>query len=508
MSTNKTIAKNTLFLYFRMFITMGVSLYTSRIVLSQLGVSNYGIYGVVGGFVAMFGFFNNAMASATQRFLSFGIGKGDFNSLQKTFSIALTIHIGIAFLVLILAESIGLWYINNMMVFPEGRAFSVNIVYQLSILTALVGIIQVPYNALIIAREHMKIYAYISILEVVLKLSAIFLLIWFSYDKLVVYSILVFLVSLIIRLIFQFYCKKNFKESKYKFEYDKIALIEILSYTGWNSLGSIALLICSQGNNLILNYFFGTNVNAAFGITMQVQSAILAFIQNFQTAVNPQIVKNYAKNNLGNTYSLIIKSTKFSFYLLLVIIVPIFYNIDFILKLWLNIVPEYTVIFVKCSLIYVLIEILSFSLVTGIQATGKIKYFQIILGALVFMNFPLSFLVVKIGNSPESIFLILIVISIVAFCCRLYFAKKLLNLQVDTFAKNIIFPIFLVLTLSFFMFKIIIILGQLQLNTTNFYDFLSNSIFLIVLLMFSIYLLGIDKNERELILTKIKSKFK
>src|SRR5690554_3558665 len=322
MSSHKTIVKNTLFLYFRMFLIMGITLYTSRVVLQQLGISDYGIYSLVGGIVTMVGFFNAAMSSATQRYLSVDIGKNDEIQLQKTFSATLTIHIGIGVMVLIIAETIGLWYINYKMIFPQDRLFAVNIVYQFSILTFLLNIIQVPYNALIIARERMNIYAYVSILEAGLKLAIVFLLV-LGTDKLILYAILTFVVALIIRLIYQVYCRRQFQESRYKFEYNKAYYKELISYSGWNLFGNIAAVAKGQGVNIVLNLFFGTVVNAAYGITNQVYSAVNMFVSNFQLALNPQIIKNYSQGNLEQSHYLILQGSKFSFYLLLIIVTPI-----------------------------------------------------------------------------------------------------------------------------------------------------------------------------------------
>src|SRR5690606_27841001 len=341
MSSNKTIAKNTLFLYFRMLLVMGVSLFTSRIVLRELGVSDYGVYSLVGGIVAMFGFFNAAMSSATQRYLSFDIGKEDATQLKKTFSAVLTIHVGIAVLVLILAESIGLWYVNHKMVFPPERSFAVNIVYQFSVAASLLGIIQVPYNALIIARERMNVYAYVSILEVSLKLIIVFLLMYFGNDKLITYSILTFVVSLIIRIIYQVYCRKQFIESHYRFEYDKLYYKELIAYSGWNLFGNIAVVARSQGNNVVLNLSFGVVANAAYGITVVVQGAISSFITNFQVAVNPQITKGFAKGDLKSMQKLINQASKFSFLMALLLVSPILLNLDFILKTWLVAPPKF-----------------------------------------------------------------------------------------------------------------------------------------------------------------------
>src|SRR5690606_24249295 len=267
-------------------LVMGVSLYTSRIILQQLGISDFGIYTLVGGIVAMFSFFNSAMSSATQRYLSYYIGKEDECKLKKTFSATLTIHFGIALLFFILAETLGLWYVNYKMVFPADKTYEVNVVYQFSILTFLLNIIQVPYNALIIARERMKIYAYMSVLEALLKLSTVFYLMWLSTNKLISYAILLFVVSFIIRIFYQIYCRREFQESKYIFFYDKCFFIELVSYSGWNLFGNIAAVAKGQGVNIVLNLFYGTVVNAAYGISNQLVSAVNMFVVNLQMAFN------------------------------------------------------------------------------------------------------------------------------------------------------------------------------------------------------------------------------
>jgi O-antigen/teichoic acid export membrane protein len=499
MSISKTIAKNTAFLYIRMLLIMVVSFYSSRIVIKQLGVSDYGVYSLVGGIVAMLGFFNSAMAAATQRYLTFDIGEGNLVRLQKTFSTTLTIHFGIAVFLLAIAETIGLWYVNNIMVFPHERIFAVNVVYQFSIATALLGIIQVPYNALIIARERMKIYAYVSILEAILKLGVVFLLLFLGYDKLITYAILIFMVANVNRIIEQIYCRKNFKESIYKFEYDKNAYKELMSYTGWNSLGSIALLVCSQGNNLILNLFFGTVVNAAFGITMLVQGVILSFAHNFQTAVNPQIVKLYAQGNHIQMQNLIFKTAKFSFYLLFILTTPIFLNTDYILKLWLKTVPEYTPLFVNLSLINILIEILGFSLIVGIQAKGKIKQFQIVLGTLVFLNLPISYLILKMGGQPYSVFLVLIIISVFALICRLFFVKKLLGFATLNFVKSVLVPVGLVVVFTLIGHLTLSKFFNFETNADNIHELFLITIFDFLLIVFLVFLLGVNREEKKIL---------
>lgn len=461
MSSSKTIAKNTLFLYFRMFLVMGVSLYMSRIVLEQLGISDYGIYSLVGGIVALFGFLNSSMSSATQRYLAFDLGKKDEKKLQKTFSVTLTIHMAIAVLILLVAESIGLWYVNYQVVLPPDRLFAANIVYQFSVLTALIGIIQVPYDALIIAYEKMNIYAYISIFEVSLKLGLVFLLVVYDGDKLIAYAALIFLVSLIIRIAYQIYCRRNYKASKYSFEYDKVYFKELISYSGWNLFGGIASVSRGQGINIVLNLFFGTVVNAAYGLTLQVQSAVNQFVTNFQKAVNPQIIKTYSEGNFERMHNLIIQSSKFSFLLMLLIVAPILFNTDFILNLWLRNPPEYTTIFVQLGLIGVLIDCISYPFQTGIQATGKIKFYLIVVGGIIIMTLPLTSVWLYFGGNPQVSFYSIIIGSVLALGSRLYFMLKLTNMPIKLFLMDValriigvLAGIFLLLTLLNFMIDV------------------------------------------------------
>lgn len=450
MSTNKTIAKNTLFLYVRMLLVMGVSLFTSRIVLRELGTEDYGIYALVGGFVALFNFLNYAMTAATQRYLSYDIGNEDDVRLQKTFSASLTIHIGIAIIILLLAESIGFWYVNNIMVFPPERMSVVNIVYQFSIATTLIGIIQVPYNALIIARERMNVYAYVSIIEVILKLIIVFVLVYINSDKLMIYAILTFVISLISRLIYQMYCRNHFRESKYRFEYDKVYYEELVSYSGWNLFENIGSVARGQGSNVVLNLFFGVVANAAYGITLIVQAAISNFIRNFQVAVNPQITKKYAKGEIKSMHKLINQSSKFSFLLALLLISPVLLNLDFILKMWLITPPTYTFDLIFVCLLCLLVDSLSGPLNTGIQATGKIRMYQIIVGCLIFINLPVTYILFEynLAHSPNIIFKIWLIFSLVSLIFRLFLLKKLLGFSIELFIRDVISKIILLGILS------------------------------------------------------------
>lgn len=505
MSNSRRIVKNTAFLYIRMFLIIGTTLYSSRIVLQELGVSDYGIYNLVGGFVTMLGFFNAAMSSATQRYLSYDIGKGDFGKLKKTFSATLSIHIGIALLGLILAETVGLWYINSKMVFPHEKIYEVNVVYQFSILTFLLSIVQVPYNALIIARERMNIYAYVSILEALLKLSIVFVLIYVVWNKLIVYSILTFTVAFLIRITYQVYCRREFVESRYRFWYNRQYYMELISYSGWNLFGNIASIAKGQGVNMVLNVFFGTIVNATYGITNQLLSAVNMFVTNFQLAVNPQIVKNYSKGNIKEAHLLISQSSKFSFFLMLLLVAPVLLNTDYILILWLKTPPELTTIFVQLCLINVLIDCLSGSLMIGAQATGNIKWYQIIVGTLVFLNLPISYLVLKLGGEPYSVYFISITISLISLHFRMFFLRKVMGFNVKDYYSRVILKVFL---LCFLAGALIYTIRTYSPYDTGFLLFFIESLVTVAVLSMLILSVGITGDERNFVMELIRKKIK
>jgi len=501
--SNIRIVKNSLYLYVRMFLTMGVSLYTSRIVLNTLGIHDYGVYSIVGGVVSLFGFFNSTMSSATQRFLSFEIGGGNLESLKKVFNTALVIHIAIAFVVLILAETIGLWFVLFKLNVPSNRMEVVHWVYQFSILTFLLGIIQVPYNALIVARERMSIFAYISIIEVLLKLLILYVLVIFDVDKLKLYAILIFLVSLIIRVIYQIYCKMKFAESKYKFYVEKKLYIEMISFTGWSLFGNIAAIARGQGGNVLLNLFFGTLMNAAYGITLQVQGAVQAFVTNFQMAVNPQIIKQYSAGHKEKSLQLIFQSSKFSFLLMFLITSPIIFNIDYILELWLKDPPGYTSVFIVLSLVNLLIDTISGPLQIGAQASGNIKWYQITIGTLIFLSLPISYFMLKLYKIPELIFIVFITINILSLFFRLNFLKKMIGLNIKSFLKNVLSKILMtsfIVIITFYLFTHFI---SLQ-NTLS--GFLLKSISITIINVIIMLTIGLKKDERKFIFSFINKR--
>ncbi len=481
-----------------MILVMGVSLFTSRIVLRELGVSDYGVYSLVGGFVSLFAFVNGAMSSATQRYLTYDIGKGDIQQLKMTFSVTLSIHIAIAVVVLFFAETIGLWYINEKMVFPVERHLAVNVVYQFSIAAALLGIIQVPYNALIIARERMSIYAYVSIGEVLLKLLIVFLLVFFGSDKLITYSVLTFVVALIIRLFYQFYCRRHYPESRFVFVKDKVYYRELVSYSSWNLIGNLAAVAKGQGNNLVLNLFFGTTVNAAYSVMNTVSGSVAAFIGNFQLASNPQIIKLYAGGDLESMQSLINKTAKFSFFLSLALMSPFLLNIDYILELWLVTPPPYSGILIKICLICSLVDSLSGPIIAAVTATGQIKFYHIVVGGLNLLNLPISYLLLKysIFDNPQTILGVWLIISVISLFFRLLFLGKLTEFSVLVFVKDVLLSVSVVSVIVFiahyFAFSKIVI--------DSFWKFLIVSVLSVFLSVVIVFFLGIKKNERDVLL--------
>jgi O-antigen/teichoic acid export membrane protein len=502
-NNNKRIAKNTFILYIRMFFTMGVSLYTSRIVLNTLGIEDYGVYSIVGGIVTLFSFFNGAMTSATQRFLAFDIGKNDLVQLKKTFNATLNIHIGIGILVLILAETVGLWFVNNKLNLPLDRMTAVNWIYQFSVFTLLLGIIQVPYDALIVAREKMDIYAYMSFVEAFLKLVIVYLLVVFAFDKLILYAGLLFFVSFLVRMGHKYYCKRYYEESKYQFYFDKSYYKVLLSYSGWNLFGNIAGVARGQGSNILLNIFFGTVLNAAYGISMQVQTTVQSFVLNFQMAVNPQIIKQYAAGNTDQCLKLIFQSAKFSYFLMFIIACPIIFNIDFILELWLKNPPKYTSIFVTLSIVSILIDCISGPLMIGAQLTGDIKWYQVTMGTFVFLCLPISYLFLKCYSDPSIIFIVIIAVNTISLFIRLQFLKKMIDLDIKSFILNVLSKIIIVTAIMALPFYFI------NISTQNPYlDFFIKSISFTVINLLSIYLIGLDISEKNLIIAFLKDKIK
>lgn len=445
---NKRIAKNTLLLYMRTLFIMLVALYTSRVVLNALGVQDYGIYNVVGGIVAMFGFINNSMATATQRYLVFALGKEDAENLREVFSTALQIHLLISVLVVLLGETVGLWFLHEKMQIPADRMDAAFWVLQCSIVSAVVMILSVPYNADIIAHEKMSAFAYISILEAVLKLAVVYALVLSPYDKLVFYAFLILAVQLFIRLCYSYYCHKHFPESKYHHLWNKPLIKEMTSFAGWSMFGNLSAVLSSQGLNMLLNVFFGPVVNAARAIAVQVQSSMQQFVGNFQMALNPQITKTYAKGEMEEMHNLIFRSAKFSFYLLFFLSLPVLLETNFILTVWLKTVPDNTVLFLRIIICTSLIYSTANPLIVANQATGRVRKYQAVCGTILLMILPISYLCLKLGCPAYSVFIVHFVIEIITQFARIRMLRPLIGIRIKDYFQHIYLQVALVVALS------------------------------------------------------------
>ena len=438
---NKRIAKNTLFLYLRMFVIMLTALFTSRIVLDVLGAADYGLNNVIGGVVVLFSFLNAALLSATQRYINFYLGKQDYKQTNIVFCMSMNTYLLLSILVVILGETIGMWFVNTQLNIPQDRVYAAQWVYQFTLLQFVINLLRVPYNASIIAYERMNFYAYISLIEVIIKLLVVYLLYITSYDKLIFYSFLYTIIPLSITVIYKWYCNRNFETTKYRVIWDKVAFKEMFCFSGWSLFGSLANLAAHQGLNILINIFYGVTVNAAAGIANQISTNVYQFISNFQTAFQPQIIKTYAAKELEHFNKLIFQTSKFSYFMVLVLVLPIFFTIDGILDIWLKAVPEYTAIFCRLILVYFSIEAITAPLWMSVQATGKIRNYQILMASLIFLNFPIAYIVLKLGLPVYSIWIVRILVNLVVMIARCIYMKKKLNFPLLPYIKAVIMPI-------------------------------------------------------------------
>jgi O-antigen/teichoic acid export membrane protein len=481
---------------------MGVSFYTVRVVLNVLGAVDYGIYNVVGGIVITFSFLSAIMASASQRFFAFELGLKNHDRLKKIFSMTMTIYIIIAVVILLLGETVGLWFLNNQMTIPVARLEAANWIYQFSILSFMMTMFTIPYDATIIAHERMNVYAWVSIVEVLLKLCIVYLLPVFSVDKLKIYAVLTFGVITVVTFIYRSYSIRKFEECRYRFIWDKALFYEIVSFSGWNLFGALANIFNGQGTNLILNVFFGPIVNTARGIAFQLNGSINQFVFNFLTATNPQIIKYHAQGENEEMLKLVFQSSKISFMMLFVLTMPVLLETDYIFKLWLVNTPKYVVLFVRLTLIVALIDSLSYPLMVAAQATGKIKKYQMVVGGTMLLNLPISYFFFKFSFPPQTILYLAIFSSAICLLLRLLMLKKMINLSIESYVNKVllrllfaaifayIIPLFLVFELSEGTIKFIII---------GFIGVVSS--------IFSFYYIGFNKNERAFSIQFIKNKF-
>ena len=497
----KRIAKNTLMLYVRMLFSMLVSLYTSRVVLNTLGVEDYGIYNVVGGFVAMFSLVSNSLSASVSRFLTFELGRGDMKRLKETFSTSLLIHLVLAGIVFVLAETLGIWFLNTQMTIPSERLYAANWVFQASILSFMFGLSSVPYNASITSHERMSAFAYIGILDVVLRLLIVLFIAYapFQFDRLIVYSLLLVAVSMSLQCIYLWYCRKNFEECRFRLHFNKTCWKEMSTFAGWNFIGCTAGLLKDQGVNILLNLFMGPVVNAARGIATSVNTAVSSLAGNFMAALNPQITKSYAANDREYMFSLVERGSRFSFYIMLILALPIMFETEFILTLWLKQYPEHTVHFVRLVLILSLCDVLSNTLITLQNATGRIRNYQLAVGGMLLMNFPLSYICLKVGFPPESTFVVAIWVSLCCLLLRLVFLRKMAGLSMRRFLKSVCLNVFSVTVIALI---VPVLFGWLSAGD-GWGRFLLICFVCLVCSAFSVYRIGCSKNERRFIVQKM-----
>lgn len=502
MANNRLLAKNTIFLYVRMLLIMAVSLYTSRVVLATLGFKNYGIYDVIGGVVAIFGFLNGAMSGASARFLSFELGRKDYRKLSEVFSVLVVSHLGIAICVLILCETVGLWLVLDKLTLPESQMNIALWVFQISIVSSLLSITLVPYTAILISYENMKIYAYIGIAEALLKLGVVFLLIIIPGNKLLIYSILLLAVQLFLNVFYRVYCTRNYQCCHFRLYKNMKLYSEIFGFVGGDLIGNISVIAQGQGLNILLNIFFGPVVNAARGITFQVQGAVQQFSNNFITAMRPQIIKLYAENKISEMIRLVERGSCFSFYLLWILILPIYFNMSYILHLWLGKYPDYTEQFLSIVLAITLVNALKSPRSMVFHATGKVKFVNMVIGTMLIMTFPLSYVILRFGGSPVSVFVISLIMILLTEFVSVFILKRYVTFSARRYLMTVHLRCLCVAVLSLVMPY----WCHQRLPDESFPAFLINVTVSFLSVAIVVLSVGMDKNMRTFVLELIKRK--
>ncbi len=498
-SGNKRIAKNTAILYLRMLVMMGISFVTARITLNALGITDYGINNVVGGLVSMFSLLSGSMSAATSRFLTFGLGQGDLENLKKIFSTTVNIHIILAVIVVIAIELIGVWFLNSKMNIPSDRLYAANWVLQCSVGIFALGLLSVPYNSAIIAHEKMTAFAYMTIFDAGFKLLIVLGIYYYKGDKLILFSLLSLIQSVLRQAIYWIYCKRKFTECIYIFGWNKKMSQSIFSFAGWNFIGSGSGILRDQGVNVLLNLFCGPAVNAARGIAMQVNSIVSQFATNFMLALNPQITKSYAAGDKDRSFDIVLQGTRLSFFLILLISLPILAEVHQVLVFWLKLVPEHTVWFVRWMILYTMTESLSFTMVTLMLATGNIRNYQLLVGGFQMLNFPLAYLLLKRGYEPESTIVLSIIIAVGCLILRLIMLKRMVGFPIRRFVVEELSRIVLVGICSSILPIIIVFMME-----ESFARFIITLLVSIIPTIFWIYQVGCTSNEKELIRSKLK----
>jgi O-antigen/teichoic acid export membrane protein len=498
VSNNKRLAKNTLFLYGRMIIIMAVSLFTSRVILRTLGVQDFGIYNLVCGITALFQFLNGTLADSTQRYITFEIGKGEKGNTNKIFSTCLLLHFFLGLIIIIVAEPVGLWFLHHKLIIPPDRMIAANWVFQLSIVSLFILIISVPYNALIVAHERMKAFAMISIVEALGRLAIAYLLLIGTMDRLILYGLLMLVLQASIRFLYTFYCKKHFAESKYHYYWDWKLVKEMSAFASWTVIGNLAFICVTQGINVLLGMFFMPVVNAARGIAVQVQNAVVTFVRNFQTAINPQITKAYAAGNLSEMHSLLFRSSRFSFYLVMLPLLPILLETDIILDLWLTEVPDYTSTFIRLILIVSWVNCLANPLAVSMKATGRIKEYELYAASIKLLVLPVAFFLLKLGLSPIVPFIVYLFFESIALVSNFFIASHFVRFSILEYLKQVLSKISIV-TITAACVPVLIYF-HMPLSIFRFVCVLISSLLCCAL---SIYFFGLTVHERRFVTSKI-----
>ena len=500
---NKRIAKNTMLLYIRMGVMMIISFFTARITLEALGVVDYGINNVVGGLVSMFSLISSSLSSSVSRFMTFGLGKGDKKELNTIFSTSVNIHIILAIIVVIAIETIGVWFLDNKMVIPHERLTAAHWVLQCATLMFVIGLLSVPYNAAIIAHEKMGVYAYFTIFDAFSRLAIIFAIKYYGGDKLILLAIISIIPTLIKQFYYWYYSKKHFEECTYHAVWDKRVFKEMFGFAGWNFIGASSAQMKDQGVNIAINMFTNPAVNAARGIAMQINGIVGQFIGNFMVAINPQITKEYAAGNYERMHKLIFSGTRFSYFLFMSLSIPIIFEIETILYVWLGEVPEHTVLFTRLVLILSLSDIISNTLITAQLATGKIRNYQIVVGGTQMMNFPISYILLRMGIFPEITIIVAIFISQICLLERLLFLRKMVHLPSLRYFKEVYLNLIVVTILS------VAVPGILYFSIENeALRFFAVCISSVITSAAVTYAIGLQRNERVLVVNRIKKWFR
>ncbi len=482
-----------------MGVLMLVGLFTSRVVLNALGVEDYGVYNVVGGMVSLMAILTGSLSAAISRFITYELGAGNKEGIKKVFMTSVTVQILFSIVIVLIAETLGLWFLNHRMVIPESRMAAANWCLQFSLISFVIGLISIPYNAVIIAHEKMSAFAYISLFEGAGKLAIALLIALSPIDRLVFYAALTALLAWIVRLIYASYCKRHFEEATFRIYYEPSLLKKLFSFAGWNFFGSASGMLMIQGMDILCNLFFGVTVNAARGVATQVDNAIRNFVNNFTTAINPQITKSYASKDMGYMFTLMFSGAKLSYFLILFFAVPLLCETPAILSIWLKNVPDHAVLFVRLATLATMISVLSNTMITGMLATGKIKKYQLIIGGIGFMALPLAWGFFKIGLPPELAYVSVLIIFVIQWICRLFLLNELTGMSISKYFRKVIRPVVIVSAVSFplpLLCSHLIQIPQIRV--------ISTLIVGILITGFAVFFLGLTTEERNFVLAQLK----